>query len=313
MKSPELLVTLSPSFSHFERFVNDPRIAGVRFNTAMTDMQELEKEFEILANVRRGPLPMMKARTPIYYDVKGRQLRITEVGTRDGNLELTLNHPIEVKTPCVVLFKAGADEALLDHVDGDGKHLAFQGGPRYNLVSGESLHIKGARNKAQNIFTETEAQKIELAKRAGVTRYFLSYVEGQDDIEQLRDVVGRDTEIWLKIENNAGLHFVDEHFKKEEGLALVAARGDLFVELDKPHYIAYALRRIIEVDPEACVGSRILLSVVDSPVPSCADLLEISWLYDTGYRKFMLCDELCLKENLLGSAVSVFEGIKYDL
>ena len=305
MESPELLVTLSPSFPHFARFADDSRIAGIRFNTAMTNMQELEKEFETLAKV--------KSRTPIYYDVKGRQLRIIEVISKDGNLELFLNHPIEAQTPCVVLFKAGADEALLDHIDSDGKHLVFQGGPRYNLVSGESLHIKGAKNKAQNIFTEVELQKIELAKRSGITRYFLSYVESQGDVEQLRALVGKDKEVWLKIENNAGLDFVEKGFKKEDGLTLVAARGDLFVELDKPHHIAYALRKIIEVDPEACVGSRILLSIVDSPIPSCADLLEINWLYDTGYRKFMLCDELCLKENMLGSATSVFDGIKYDL
>jgi pyruvate kinase len=311
MITPELLVTLSPSFSHFARFANDPRIARVRFNTAMTDMQELEKEFEVLTKVGTS--------TPIYYDTKGRQLRITEVGTqtrKDGSLKkdlvLTLNHPIEVKTPCPVLFKAGADVGMLDHIHPDGK-LFFDGGPRYNVIVGESLHIKGAKNKAQNIFTEIEAQKIELAKRAGITKYFLSYVEGQTDIEQLRELVGRDKEIWLKIENGAGLRFVKEEFKKEDELTLVAARGDMFVELDKPHHIARALKDIIERDPYACVGSRILLSVIDSPVPSCADLLEINWMYDIGYRKFMLCDELCLKENLLGSAVSVFEGIKRDL
>lgn len=302
---PELLVTLSPSFSHFARFVHDRRIARVRFNTAMTDMDELKKEFEILSNTDTP--------TPFYYDVKGRQLRITEILTREGDLELRLNHPIEVKTPCVVLFKAGADEALLRYVTNGGRHLVFSGGPRYNLLPGESLHVKGAKILSKNIFTPTEVEKIELAKQAGITRYFLSYVENQTDLNQLRDIAGRDIEVWLKIENNAGLSFVEERFKKEDGVTLVAARGDLFVELDKPHYMAYALRQIIAADPEACVGSRILLSVAESPVPSCADLLEINWMYDIGYRKFMLCDEICLKENLLGTATAIFEGIKYDL
>lgn len=304
-KVAELLVTLSPSFPHFARFAQDKRIARIRFNTAMTDIRELEKEFEILAKV--------SPEIPVYYDVKGRQLRIVEVITRDGNLELILNHPIEVETPCVVLFKAGADVAMLDHIKDGGKHLVFEGGPRYNLLPGESLHIKGSRNKAKNIFTESEIPKLELAKRSGITRYFLSYVEGQQDIDQLREAAGKDIEIWLKIENLAGLRFAIKDFKKEDGLTLVAARGDMYVELRQPHHIARALKAIIAADSEACVGSRILLSVVEDPVPSCADLLEINWMYDAGYRKFMLCDELCLKENLLGSAVAVFEGIKYDL
>lgn len=307
---PELLVTLSPSFPHFQRFAEDKRIARIRFNTAMTTMEELQKEFEVLDNTRTSwDYPVT---TPVYYDVKGRQLRITEVGTQNGNLVLTLNHPIAVKTPCVVLFKAGADEALLDHID-EQSRLVFRGGPRYNLIAGESLHIKGSVNTAEYIFTDIELQKIELAKRSGIKKFFLSYVESQRDIDQLRELVGNDSEIWLKIESNAGLEFVQEKFKKQDGVTLVAARGDLYVELDKPHYMAYALRTIIAADPEACVGSRVLLSIVDSPVPSCADLLEINWMYDIGYRKFMLCDEICLKENLLGSAVAVFDGIKYDL
>ena len=308
----DLLVTMCPSFPHFNRFAHDHRVAGIRFNSAMITLDELDKDLERL---KKTPTT-----TPVYYDVKSRQMRILEVGNKDGNLILEINHPIEVKTPTVVLFKAGADVALLDHIEGHGHRLVFQGGPRYKLVAGESLHIrdKSFRNlrgetKDDNVFTSLERQKIQKVKDAGFQKYFLSYVEKQSDVDIFREIVGEDAEVWLKIESIPGMEYVAKTFQKRDNLVLVAARGDLFVELDKPHHMIDALRLIIQKDPEACVGSRLLLSIVNDPVPSCADVLEIAWLHDVGYRRMMLCDEICLKENLLSSAVAAFVGTKRDL
>ncbi len=308
----ELLVTMCPTFKHFNRFAHDSRVNGIRFNTAMISLDELDKELALFKEA--------SSRVPVYYDVKARQMRITGIETKEGNLELTLNHPIEVNTPCEVLFKAGADVALLKEVSAGGQILTFDGGPRYRLVPGESLHIrdKSFRNKrgdirGEGVITWVEKEKVQKAKAAGINKFFLSYVEKQSDIDELQEIVGKDSEIWLKIESLPGMKFVNNDFKKKDNLILVAARGDMFVELDKPHHMIEALRQIIKKDPEACVGSRLLLSVVDSPVPSCSDLLEIAWLHDIGYRRFMLCDEICLKENLLATSVAVFDGIKNDL
>jgi len=306
MTAPELSVTLWPSFPHFKRFANDKRITGIRLNSAMMSNPELDSELELIKNT--------SVSNSLFFDVKGRQMRVTEVIPNKEKLIIKLNHPIQVKTPCVVLFKAGADEALLDHLEDNGETLVFDGGPRYKVIPGESLHIRDkSLNIMGNIFTPQELLKIEKVKAAGFKKYFLSYVEKQSDIDQFLELVGKDSEIWLKIESIPGMNFVAKDFKKKDNLVLVAARGDLFVELDKPHHMIDALRLIIDEDPEACVGSRLLLSVITSPVPSCADLLEIAWLHDVGYHRMMLCDEICLKENLLASAVAVFDGVKKDL
>ena len=116
--------------------------------------------------------------------------------------------------------------------------------------------------------------------------------------------------------------------------------------------IALSLKQaklIISKDPEACVGSRILLSVVNDirnrkvvdavkeirsidltasdpdksieatllslinrDIPSCADFCELAWLYDIGYRNMMLCDELCLREDLLDVAIGAFDAFRKD-
>lgn len=309
MTETELLVTLWPSFPHFNRFVDDSRVSGIRLNSAMMSSSELDKELDIVSSLDKS-----RRLAPLFFDVKARQLRVTEVIPSKEKLIIVLNHPIEVNAPCVVLFKAGADYALLDHIEDDGHKLVFNGGPKWKVYPGESLHIRDKSLVVKgDIFTQVEKEKIAKVKATGFNKYFLSYVEKQSDVDEFQELVGKDAEVWLKIESIAGMKFVNEDFKKKDNLVLIAARGDMFVELEKPHHMIAALEQIIEKDPLACVGSRLLLSVVESPVPSCADILELSWLKRVGYKRMMLCDELCLKENMLATAIATFDGIKNEL
>ncbi len=302
----ELLVTLWPSFPHFKRFAKDKRLTGVRLNSAMMSNPELDKELATIKATGKT--------CPLFFDIKGRQPRVVEVIPNTDHLDLRLNHPIAIDTPCKVYLKGGADTAVLDHLEEDGQRLVFRGGPNYRVRSGESLNLRDPSLQIKgDLFTPEEIRKVEKCKASGFTRYFLSYVEKSSDVDHFRELVGKDAEIWLKIENMNGLKYVAESFQKADNLVLVAARGDLYVEIDRPHMIADALRLIVGKDPEACVASRIFLSLSDGPIPSCADFLELAWLHETGYRRMMLCDELCLKEDSLAAAVNAFEAFRGTL
>src|SRR5260221_14462317 len=110
-RSMELSVTLWPSFEHFGDFASDPRLQGIRLNSAMIDHPQLEHE---LALIDRRP-----GAVPLFFDVKGWQLRVAEVHPDERRLEVTLNHPIWLDPDCIsrgqgVLFKAGKDYAPLE-------------------------------------------------------------------------------------------------------------------------------------------------------------------------------------------------------
>lgn len=314
MKDVNLQVTLWPTFPHFNRFVKDDRLQGIRMNSAMIKAPDLAVE---IAQAKDHP------GVPLWFDVKGRQLRITEVIVAPDHLEIKLNHNISCVTPTPVLFKAAEDAALLVEIK-DGNHLIFEGGPHYMVYEGESIHIRHPSLKVSGpIFVESEIEKIERVKAEGFDKWYLSYVEGWDEVREFQNLVGKYAEIRLKIESKAGLRFVATEFEKKDNLTLVAARGDLFVEVNYPHEILKALRMIIRHDPEAIAGSRMLLSLVGhkckkcsdyqpQDVPSCSDLGDLAWMYDLGYRNFLLCDELCLKEDLLAKAVNVFDAFRSD-
>lgn len=313
----DLLATLWPSFPHYERFAMDKRLSGIRLNSAMMSNPELDKELETIQRLehsRQAIFTLPDLHADLYFDVKARQPRVIEVIPNEDHLDLRLNHAVQVATPSVVIFKGGVDHAMLDHLEEDGRRLVFRGGPRYNVKAGESLYLRDPNLRILgDLFIPEEKLKIEKCRKAGFKKWFLSYVEEERDVDQFLELAGKDAEVWLKIESMRGLSYVADHFKKRDNLVLVAARGDLYVEIDRPHRIAEALRLIVHKDPQACVASRILLSIVEGPVPSCADFLELQWLYDVGYRRMMLCDELCLKGDLLATAVNAFDSFRSTL
>ena len=308
----EIMATLWPEMPHWKFFAADPRLTGIRLNTAMADVKTLPKLVSQAVKTSYG--------TPIYFDVKGRQLRINRVDPRTDHLELDINHPISVDTPTTVIFKSGMDSAVLVDIK-DGTRLIFEGGPHYNLIPGESLNIRDSSLKIHGpLFTEKQMQFLHIALDHGIDKYMLSFVRSMEEIEELRQVVGSRAEIVPKIEEATGVQFVRDSFlqkvgflfpkiKKPQNTTLLCARGDLFVELEKPHDILKATEDIIKVDPNAILGSRILLSVTDERVPSCADLSELAWLMDIGYKRFMFCDGLCLNKEALDRAICILEAV----
>jgi pyruvate kinase len=315
MPEIEIMATLWPEMDHYRYFARDSRIKGIRLNTAKASV-------ETIASLTKQALDGSFG-TPLYFDVKGRQLRVEHVDPCEDHLELDLNHSITVDTPCVVLFKGGTDVALLDRVV-DGKRLIFRGGPHYMVTPGDSLNIRGPSLKVHgDLFPPKQLAFLEVAKKAGITRFMLSYAKTAKEIKELQDIVGKECEIFAKIEDQAGVDFAKREWNSLSGkfgefykfneprekVSILTARGDLFVELDKPHQILAATRDLIRLDRKAIAGSRILLSVTEEEVPSCADLNEIAWLLEIGYRRFMFCDGLCLDKKALDRAVTILETV----
>jgi len=309
---PNFHVTLWPAFPHFPRFSQDDRLDGIRLNSAMMDAAEIDDDFNTKVEA---------ATIPLWFDIKGMQLRIREVLTdhkTDKHLEIILNRPIILDRkvshfqPCIIEFKAGEDAAKCIAMEDGGKRLVFESWPKFEVRAGESIHVREPHTTDGPVFLPYEIEKIEKIVALGFNNFYLSYVWDQRHVDEFREYIGKDAQLRLKIENPRGLNWVSSGWRPQANTNLVAARGDLYVEIDYPHQIMQACKLIIGADPGATVGSRMLLSLVTQNYPRCADLSDLSWLYDIGYRNFLLCDELCLKENLMATCVNIFDAFRND-
>jgi hypothetical protein len=256
-------------------------------------------------------------KVPLWLDAKGRQLRVEEAIYHPDHLELVLNHGITgLELPHPIIFKAGEDWATVEKIDDGNRrlHLRADGYPKYRVKPGDSIHFRNAKMSIQDsLFTVNEKEKIQQAVKMGYKNFYLSYVESEKDVQEFRELIGKDAQLILKIENMKGLQYVEQDFGKyhkyDFDTQLACARGDLYVEVPQPHHILEAQKLIISKDPYAIVGSRLLLSLFNNNVPACSDVVELGYLKELGYKDFLLCDDLCKKGSALHRAVDTFHGL----
>lgn len=302
-----LHITCTPMQTHFGDFCNDTKIAGIRMNGLLFKNCDLETQL--------NKIPW-NASVLLWFDAKGRQMRVEKSESFEDHLELEMNHPISgLKLPHPIIFKAGEDWAMIERISNDGKRLILRadGFPKYRVKPGDSVHFRNESLSVDGpLFTDDEKSKIEMAVRAGAKNWYLSYVENRYDIDEFRELIGTHADLILKIENRKGLAFVERQTDWKSSFRrtrLACARGDLYVELNQPHEILAAQQTIIRTDPNAVVGSRMLLSLFNNNVPSCSDVNEMGLLSWMGYRNFLLCDDLCTSGPALHRAVDTFHSI----
>ncbi|NUQ59779.1 MAG: hypothetical protein HUU12_10430, partial [Anaerolineales bacterium] len=246
---------------------------------------------------------LSKFKQPLWVDLKGRQLRVAEPAMPPFT-EIKLSHAVKVHTPVDAYFSDGNERVRVAAVD--GKRLIMEDGPRRMVGPGESVNIVHPSLQIEGTLTETDREYLAAMKELGLTKVMLSYVESVADVEEVKNLLPN-AEVVCKIETQKGLDFARRE-KSEHG-QLMAARGDLYVEVLQPHKIIPALKDIIQADPNAIVASRILDSLAWTPVPVSADISDIAFLLEIGYRAFMLGDQVCMKRDSAIEALNVLAAI----
>jgi pyruvate kinase len=119
-----------------------------------------------------------------------------------------------------------------------------------------------------------------------------------------------DAEVVAKIESRSGLDYTRLHGASLG--RLMAARGDLFLELRRPHHLIRALDTILRADADAIVASRILGSLAWESEPAAQDITDVAYLVSQGYRTLMLGDEVCLRRDSVIAALNVLQCVARD-
>jgi pyruvate kinase len=287
------IVTTPPYASFLDEVAAHRLVSGFRLNTVMP--------------LKDGPREALERLTkfgqPLWVDLKGRQLRVVGAAMPPYT-EVRLSHRIRVRTPVDAFFSDGNERARVAAVDGD--RILLEDGPRRMIGPGESVNILHPSLEIEGTLTETDRAYLAAMKELGLTQVMLSYVESPEDVAEVKSLLPN-AEVLLKIESQRGLNFVKRHGSKYGHL--IAARGDLYVEVPRPHQIAPALKTIIKADTEAVVASRIFDSLAWQTVPVSADITDVAFLLEIGYREFMLGDQVCMKRDSVMEALNLLEAM----
>ncbi len=295
--SVSAIVTAPPYAPFLEEVARHPLVVGLRFNTVMPYR---ETPLEVLQRLQ-------DLGKPLWVDLKGRQLRVRGAAIPPYT-EVRLSHPISVETPVDAFFSDGRECVRVAAVAGD--RLILEDGPRRLVGPGESVNIVHPSLRIDGTLTDTDRTYLEAMQQLGLHRVMLSYVESPADVQEVQRLLPG-AEVMLKVESRRGLELARTH-----GAAygrLVAARGDLFVEVLRPHHIIGALHEIIAADPDAMVASRLFESLADHPVPSSADIGDAAFLIGIGYRSFLLGDVICLQRDTVLEALNLLEAVAAEV
>ncbi len=298
----EAIITLPAYADYIEQAANYDIVSAVRLNTVLPIREKLEDFLQSL-------MDKIKPKE-LWIDLKCRQLRIVN-SSYVPYYYLDISHKIKVKTPVEVTFSAGEFSAIIKKIE-NGDRLIIEEISPIPLGSGMSLSIADPNLQIEGYLTQRDKDYIAAAKKMGLHNFILSYVEQESDI---KDVLSLDpkAKIIAKIESKKGLEFVDKVYPKYKNkVRLMAARGDLYNELDKPHEILNAVKKIINTDKNAIAASRIFPSMKKARVPECQDLGDVGYLLEIGYKTLMFGDVLCFKKESLFSALNLLEAVKED-
>ena len=287
------IVTTPPYAPFVDEVAHHPLVSGLRLNTVMPLKHGPREALERLRGFGQ----------PLWVDLKGRQLRVVGAALPPYT-EVRLSHPIRVNTPVDAFFSDGTECARVAAVDGD--RLILEDGPRRLIGPGESVNIVHPSLCIEGTLTATDRAYLTAMRDLGLKRVMLSFVETPSDTAEVRQLLPN-AEIVLKIESQRGLAFARQHAATHG--RLLAARGDLYVEVLRPHRVIRAVRDIITADPDAIVASRICDSLAYQPIPESADIGDVAFLIALGYRTFMLGDRVCLKRDTVLEALNLLEAV----
>jgi pyruvate kinase len=293
VKKTGVIVTVPPHATFLEEVAAHPVVVGLRLNTVMPIKGTIEETLTRLSSLGQ----------PLWIDLKGRQLRVAEAAVPPFTA-VRLSHRISVRTPARAIFSGGREEARVLAVDGD--RLILEDGPRRVLGPGESVNLPCASLTIEGTLTARDEDYVRAARGLGLHDFMLSFVEQQEDVEAVR-ALDPEARVVAKIESQRGLAYAREHGGGD--VRLMTARGDLFLELARPHHLLRAMKDVLAADPDAIVASRICDSLAWGLEPTSQDITDAAYLLSLGYRTLLLGDEVCLKRDSVLSALNLLEAI----
>lgn len=330
----KVITTIPPYAPFVGELLAHPLISGVRLNTVMPIKEPLEAlllKLKNLAGLKQVwiDLKCRQIRTkhgkffkepaePRTYEIRGKTYILDSSNPRaHGDLrtppwaEIEISHKIKLdlsKGPVKCWMQDGYDSAYIAEVI-DGNRLIMLDGPQRVVGGGESINILDPSFQVEGYFTELDLKYIEAAKKVGIHTYMLSYVEEESDIIEMLKL-DTDAQIVAKIESKKGLEWVKECYPRyKDRVRLMAARGDLYVEMGRPDKILRPLKFIVKSDPNAIVASRILTSLRTNPRPTCSDITDVACMLEIGYRRVMVGDDICFNRDMLFLALDMLKAI----
>lgn len=336
-KKTKIIATIGPASESAERIelLIQSGVNLFRFNLKHNNY---DWHKEVMARVRKTA-KALNANIGILADLQGPELRIGQFSTGNAKETFELDQIVYISK---TLENAKKRKELtiefpkLDLVDGleknslimidDGKAVfrVLEVYPNELKTSVEDGEILGTRKSVTipnaNINVPTLMEKdladVEFSIKQDVDFLALSFVRDRADIIALKDLIKEHKgkqQIIAKIETAKSIENMSEII--EEVDAVMVARGDLGIEIPiekVPSVQEYLINLCREKAKPVIVATQMLLSMVENPIPSRAEVSDIAHSVSQGTDCLMLSEETTTGKHPVKAVGSMAKIARYN-
>lgn len=200
---------------------------------------------------------------------------------------------------------------IRDSAEEQGKKVAIMqdlSGPR--VQEGSEHHYGGT--EVQEIITEKDKKDLAFGIGENVDYVAMSFVGSAKDIIELKELIkekGGNQKVIAKIERKIAFENLDEILKETDGI--MVARGDLGNEypLEEIPFIQHKIiKKANKAGKMVIVATQMMLSMVESPTPTRAEVSDVAYAVIDGADAVMLSEESA-KGKFPVEAVTYLENI----
>lgn len=171
------------------------------------------------------------------------------------------------------------------------------------LTSNKAINVPNT-NMRKGGLTPKDMKDLKFGLSAGMEYVGLSFVQTEADIAKLRKALGKDSKVKIvaKIERGIALKNIDTIINAAD--CIMIARGDLGIETpveDLPLVQKNLIRHSHWHSTPAIIATQVMTSMMQSPVPTRAEVSDIANAVLDGADAIMLSDETSVGENGLAA------------
>lgn len=330
-KSTKIVATIGPA-SDTEEVLENLISAGMNVARFNTKHGEPEWHHERIARVR-NVAQRMNQPVGVLIDLQGPEIRtvlpegidsfdtkagdvITFTAHQDSKEERTVIVPPEVveavKEGDKVLIEDGIGEFVV--MSKEGLNVKVQVVDDLVVKKRKTLNTPGVDINLPSLI-EQDYIHLDAATNELVDFVALSFVRTAQDIQILRDELKKrnlNAQIVAKIENQSAIDHLDEIIQASD--AVMVARGDLGVEVPFPelaHWQKVTIFKSRLYGKPVITATQMLLSMVNSPRPSRAEVSDVANAVYDGTDAVMLSEETTMGKHPVKVVAAQASILKY--
>ncbi len=159
------------------------------------------------------------------------------------------------------------------------------------LYSRKSVNVPDTRLSLSGL-TEKDKKDVLFGLSQGVDFVAISFVQDEGDVLELKEMIGGKAKVIAKMETRLSVDNMDGIIQGSD--AIMIARGDLGVEIpveELPFTQKHMIRNGRWHDTPAITATQMMLSMVNSPEPTRAEVSDVANAVYDGSSAVMLSDE----------------------